>query len=69
MTRTEDLKILMLRKQISGRELAHNLGITENSFSRKINNITEFKASEIRIVSKVLSLSESESNYIFLQSV
>ena len=45
--------------------LAAALGLTPYGLQKKINNQTEFKASEILTLSEVLHLSEKERNAIF----
>ena len=64
----------MLRAKIdeSGyklRFIAGKLGITYQGFLKKINNETEFKASEIQILKELLNLTEEERNEIFFCSV
>ena len=46
--------------------LAKKLGITPNSFSRKLYGRCEFKASELIIISDVLRLSLAQKDEIFL---
>ena len=46
-------------------ELAKMLGITREALYNKIRNETEFKASEISRVAKVLNLTQREINEIF----
>lgn len=46
--------------------LASKLGLTPNGLSRKLNGVTEFKASEIEALSDLLHLSSEERNSIFL---
>lgn len=63
----------MLRAKIdeSGyklRFIAGKLGITYQGFLKKINNETEFKASEIQILKELLNLTEEERNKIFFAS-
>ena len=45
--------------------LAKMLGITREALYNKIRNETEFKASEISCVAKVLNLTQREINEIF----
>lgn len=61
---------LLLREAIDKSGLKHGyisdcLGITYQAFLNKINNKTEFKASEILTLSKILRLSVRERNDIF----
>ncbi len=60
----------LLRKKIddSGyklRYVAKRLGITYQGFLKKINNETEFKASEIVILKDLLNLTDDELQQIF----
>lgn len=45
--------------------IANCLGISTFSLSKKINNITEFKASEIEKLSKLLELTPQQKEAIF----
>lgn len=45
--------------------LAETMGITPYGLQKKIDNRSEFKASEIYTVSEVLNLSETDRNSIF----
>lgn len=45
--------------------LAKTLGLTPYGLQKKIDNLSEFKASEISRVSETLNLSESDRNSIF----
>lgn len=61
---------ILLRKMIdkSGyklRFIASKLGITYQGFLRKINNETEFKASEIQGLKELLNLTDKERDEIF----
>lgn len=50
--------------------LAGKIGITREALYKKMRNETEFKASEISCVAKVLNLSQVDINEIFfVQSV
>lgn len=60
----------LLRKKIdeSGyklRFIASKLGITYQGFLKKINNETEFKASEMQILRELLNLMDAEFEQIF----
>lgn len=60
----------LLRKKIdeSGyklRFIASKLGITYQGFLKKINNETEFKASEMQILRELLNLTDAEFEQIF----
>lgn len=61
----------LLRKKLdeSGyklRFIARQLGITYQGFLKKINNETEFKASEIQSLKEILNLTDEERDMIFL---
>lgn len=45
--------------------VARNLGITREAFYKKLNNETEFKASEISAIQKILHLSNDRRDEIF----
>lgn len=60
----------MLRDKINDRGLkysfvAEQLGLTTYGFQRKVENDSEFKASEIQRLFILLDLSEEERNAIF----
>lgn len=60
----------LLRKKLdeSGyklRFIARQLGITYQGFLKKINNETEFKASEIQSLKEILNLTDEERDMIF----
>lgn len=60
----------MLRKKIddSGYKvsfIAKKCGLTYQGFMKKVNNESEFKASEIQILKELLNLSDEDSNAIF----
>lgn len=68
MTNTE-----LLRKKIddSGYKLtyiAKQVGITYQGLMNKINNETEFKATEIQILKTLLNLTDDERDCIFFAS-
>ena len=58
------LEIAITRSQISKRDLAKKLGISEQGLYNKLNGISEFKASEIRALSDELSfLTRTRGNF------
>lgn len=68
MTNTE-----LLRKKIddSGyklRFIAEKIGITYQGFLKKINNETEFKATEIQVLCDLLKIDMQEKEEIFFAS-
>lgn len=65
MTNTEELRKCIASCGISITFLAEKLGITREGFYKKLNNTTEFKASEIAKCSQLLNLSAEERDRIF----
>lgn len=55
-TNTLELELAIKRVGITKREIANKLGISEMGFYKKVNNITEFKASEIAKLYRILKL-------------
>lgn len=45
--------------------LAEKCGLTYQGFMKKVNNESEFKASEIQILKELLDLSDADGNAIF----
>lgn len=62
-TRLLEAKIKAVGLTISA--VAERLGITRAGFYKKLNNNSEFKASEISKLSTILSLSDLEREQIF----
>lgn len=58
MTNTIELEIAIKRSGLTKREVAKRLGLSEMGFYQKLNNITEFKASEIEALIKLLSIKD-----------
>lgn len=56
MTNTLELEIAIKRKGLSKKEVAKHLGLSEQGFLLKLNNSTEFKASEIQALADLLEL-------------
>ncbi len=65
MTRTRELEAEIKRAGIKKKDLAKELNISEMGLYRKILNKTEFKASEIVKLSKILNLPNDRRDYIF----
>lgn len=59
------LEIAITRSQISKRDLAKKLGISEQGLYNKLKGVSEFRASEIRTLTDELSLSAQEREEIF----
>ena len=65
MTNTRELEVAIVRANVTKGALAKALGLSGMGLYKKVNNLSEFKASEIARASKVLNLSQSEMNTIF----
>lgn len=50
---------------IKRKSLAQKLGISDHTFSNKMNNLTEFKISEVLALEYELRLSEEDTRQIF----
>ena len=64
MTNTDKLKATIKEKGLKQGYIASQLGITSYGFANKMNNKTEFKATEIQMLCQLLdikSLEEKES--------
>ena len=68
MTDTLELELAITRAGITKRDISKILETSEACLYNNINNRSEFKASEIEKLKKVLSLSEKERNKIFFNS-
>lgn len=60
MTDTLEFELAIKRAGLTKREIAKKLGLSEMGLYQKINNITEFKASEIAKLYDLLKLSNLE---------
>lgn len=65
MTNTLKLKAAIVGSGLNQEQLADMLGITIATFNYKVNNKSEFKASEIKKLASVLHLTDEEVNAIF----
>lgn len=65
MTNTAKLKAVIVEKGMLQEQVAMQLGMTSATFNYKVNNKTEFKASEIKKLSKILKLTDDEVIAIF----
>lgn len=68
MTNSARFREAVAESGVKYKFLARSLGITPYGLQKKIENKSEFKASEIYIISEVLSLSEADRNCIFFYS-
>lgn len=66
MTNTELFRKKVEEKGITFKFLASQIGITREALYNKMNNETEFKASEIAAIANVLQLTSKERDEIFL---
>ena len=60
MTDTLNLEIAIKRAGLTKREVAKLLNLSEMGLYQKMNNVTEFKASEISHLYKILNLGSLE---------
>ncbi len=67
MTSTNLLKAKMAEKGYNQSQIAELLGITYQSFNRKLNNKVEFKASEINKLCEILDITAINA-YFFCNS-
>lgn len=61
MTDTKELEVAITRSGLTKREIAKRLGLSEMGLYKKINNITEFKASEIKALVEMLKIGNIEA--------
>ena len=66
MTNTEKLREAIDAQGIAISTIANKLGISREGLYKKINNETEFKASEIAALTDILRLSNNQRDEIFL---
>lgn len=65
MTDTEKLNDTISESGIKITAIANKLGISREGFYKKLNNETEFKASEISAMQKILGLTNRKRDEIF----
>jgi transcriptional regulator with XRE-family HTH domain len=68
MTNTLEFEIAIKRAGLTKREIAKRLGLSEQGLYKKINNETEFKASEIDKLAKMLSISNVDEIFFHQNS-
>lgn len=66
MTNTLKLRAAILESGLNQEQIATQLGMTSATFNYKVNNKTEFKASEIKKLAEILHLTKEEVFAIFL---
>lgn len=65
MTNTNLLNYAIARSGIGRQGLAEKIGLSLNSVQKKINNVIEFRQSEIQNVCEALELTNAEKESIF----
>ena len=65
MTNSEKLNNEIAESGITITAIARKIGITREGFYKKLNNETEFKASEISALQNILNLSNKKRDDIF----
>lgn len=65
MTNSQLLNEAIIDSGLKITYIANRLGITREGFYNKLKNETEFKASEIVVMQKILNLSNSKRDKIF----
>lgn len=68
MNNTE-FRVAVARAGISNRELAGDLGLSEQALYNKMSGRSEFKNSEIKKIAVILKLSMEAVNSIFFDSI
>lgn len=69
MVNVNMLKAKIIEKNIEKKKIAECLGISPTSLNYKINGKTEFKGSEIQLLSKILGIENEKDAYFFNQKV
>lgn len=67
MTNTKLLKEAIENSGMSITFIADKIGISREGFYKKMNNLTEFKASEIMDFTEILGISKEERDCIFFE--
>lgn len=60
MTNTKEIRSLMAKRGLTQCDMAKALGMSYQSFSYKLNNKVEFKASEIEALCDVLAIRDKD---------
>jgi plasmid maintenance system antidote protein VapI len=68
MTDTKELKTRITDSGLKLTAIAEALGLTRQALWNKIENVSEFKASEIAALADILHLTENEVTNIFLRA-
>lgn len=64
----QELSAELMRKKMTYSNIAEILGVTEMTFYRKINNMNEFKLSEIQLMAATLNLDDDSIRRIFFDT-
>lgn len=67
MTNTELLKEAIENSGMSITFISDKMGISREGFYKKMNNLTEFKASEIMAFTEILGMSKEKRDCIFFE--
>lgn len=65
MVNTNLFKAALVRNGMNTQDLAERIGMLRQSLSYRINNIVEFRISEVEKISQILGLTLEEKNLIF----
>ena len=65
MTNTSLLEQYLEKSGYKKAYIAHQIGLTAYGFARKVNNESEFKASEMVILCKLLKINAKDKEAIF----
>lgn len=68
MVNINEFKAALVRKGLTAGDLAEMIGISRQSLSYRMNNIVEFRISEVEKVSQILGLTLEEKNLIFFEN-
>lgn len=69
MTNTEMLKEAIGDSGISIKAIANKIGISREGLYKKLNNQTEFKASEIMAIADILRMDAKQRDHIFFDQI
>lgn len=69
MTNTTEFEIELKRANISKRELAKAMGISEMALYNKIHNIYDFKSAEIAVACNLMKLSLTRKEEVFFNQI
>ncbi|MBW9212826.1 MULTISPECIES: helix-turn-helix transcriptional regulator [Terrabacteria group] len=65
---TQELKGLLVAKGYTYSDISNKLGISLTAFTRKMNGVTQFKQDEIKNISSILNLSDSQIILVFFNN-